>query len=147
MWPASLALEVTTGMRAPENVSKPLWTESQWYTRLALLLLAQKARGSDSKLAEWLEALPQAFDTPYSWSDTELAALHYPALEGAVRAQRDEWAAIHAAMSASGLPYSKPQVEWALHCVRSRAFSGAYEGSTYQQRIGLVSFIAFLSTP
>jgi hypothetical protein len=144
-WPASLALQVTTGMRTPVGVSKPLWSGAQWYTRLALLLLLKKAEGAGSELAPWLDALPRSFDTPYSWPDTDLAALHYPQLLDAVRRQRAEWAQIHADVEASGFACSRAQLEWALHNVRSRAFSGAYEGSTYAQRIGLFGFIALLT--
>lgn len=144
-WPASLALQVTTGMRTPVGVSKPLWTAAQWYTRLALLLLLEKAEGAASELAPWLDALPRTFDTPYSWPDAEVDALHYPQLGDAVRRQRAEWAQIHADLEASGFGCSRAQLEWALHNVRSRAFSGAYEGSTYEQRIGLFGFISLLT--
>ena len=144
-WPASLALQVTTGMRTPVGVSKPLWTSAQWYTRLALLLLLEKAEGAASELAPWLDALPGAFDTPYSWADADVDALHYPQLGDAVRRQREEWARIHADLEASGFACSRAQLEWALHNVRSRAFSGAYEGSTYEQRIGLFGFISLLT--
>jgi hypothetical protein len=144
-WPASLALQVTTGMRAPENVSKPLWEGARWYTRLSCLLLIEQAKGSDSELGPWICALPQAFDTPYSWSDGEIGALQYPPMASAVDRQRAEWSQIHAALNAEGFACSQPQLEWALHCVRSRAFSGAYEGSTPEQRIGLISFITLLT--
>jgi hypothetical protein len=132
-------------MRTPVGVSKPLWSSSQWYTRLALLLLLKKAEGASSELAPWIDALPRSFDTPYSWPDADVAALQYPQLVDAVRRQRAEWAQIHADLEASGFACSRSQLEWALHNVRSRAFSGAYEGSTYEQRIGLFGFISLLT--
>jgi len=126
-------------------VSKPLWAESAWYTQLAILLLRRSAEGPGGALAPWVDALPREFDTPYGWSDDEVEALHYPALREAVARQREEWAKIHSGMAVGGVDCTQAELEWALHCVRSRAFSGAYEGSTYQQRVGLFGFIVLLT--
>ena len=161
--PASVALQVTNAKRDPGAGTSPLAPEFlgvdayaglRWFGRLAAQLLAVKHGGAGARLGAvdrgpWVAALPAAFDTPLHWSDADLAELQDARLEARVRAQRDEWRAMHAEAVArdpdgsfARLPYA--EFEWALECVRSRAFSGPYEGSSFAQRRGLLLWVAGL---
>jgi len=144
-WPAGYALQTTTGMRHPKGVDRDVWRSLDWYSQLACLLILEKKAGTTSDLAAWIQALPRDFDTPYGWRDADVAELHYPALEQAVSRQREAWARVRSQLEAGGVSCPQAEVEWALHCVRTRAFSGAYEGSTFQERVGLVVFAGLLT--
>ena len=160
--PADVALQVTNAKRdpgggcplAPEFLGADAYAGLRWFGRLAAQLLAVKHGGAGASLGKvdrgpWVAALPAAFDTPLHWSDAELAELQDAALEARVRAQRDEWREMHRSAVArdpggrfARLPYA--EFEWALECVRSRAFSGPYEGSSFSQRRGLLLWVGAL---
>ena len=105
---------------------------------------------SPSAAAAYAAALPArgALDTPAvgRWSDGELESLHYAPLAEDVRAQRSSWseafAAYRAACPRSPIAGDEQSWDWALSCVRSRAFSGPYAGPPLKQRLGLAAALA-----
>ena len=48
--------------------------------RLALMLLYERRQGNASRVAGYVQQLPQSFDTPLHWSPAEREALQYPHL-------------------------------------------------------------------
>eukprot|EP00965_Chrysotila_dentata_P090142 2975404-Pleurochrysis_carterae.AAC.1 len=83
-----LAIAPTTP--CPQLVPNGLWETLAWYERLALWLLAEKARGADSAIVGYVSYLPppHAFDdAPLSWTEEELSELRYPPFAAAVREQ------------------------------------------------------------
>ena len=105
---------------------------------------------SSSAAAAYAAALPArgSFDTPAvgRWSDEELERLHYAPLAEDVRAQRRSWseafAAYRWACPRSPIADDEGSWDWALSCVRSRAFSGPYAGPPLKQRLGLAAALA-----
>jgi hypothetical protein len=55
------------------------------YVQMALKLLHERRLGAASRLAPYVAALPQSFSTPLTWTQAQLAALHYPHLQQQVR--------------------------------------------------------------
>ena len=53
---------------------------------MALKLLYERQLGRESRLAHYVENLPRNFSSPLTWTDAELAALQYPALQEEVHA-------------------------------------------------------------
>ena len=105
---------------------------------------------SSCAAAAYAAALPArgSFDTPAvgRWSDEELKRLHYGPLAEDVRAQRRSWseafAAYRQACPRSPIADDEQSWDWALSCVRSRAFSGPYAGPPLKQRLGLAAALA-----
>ena len=105
---------------------------------------------SSAAAAAYAAALPArgSFDTPAvgRWSEEELGRLHYAPLADDVRAQRRSWseafAAYRAACPRSPIAGDEQAWDWALSCVRSRAFSGPYAGPPLKQRLGLAAALA-----
>ena len=150
--------------------SREYWARAPWFTRAALMLLSalegeegqgEKKKGasttspsssspSSSAAAAYAAALPArgSFDTPAvgRWSDEELKRLHYGPLAEDVRAQRRSWseafAAYRQACPRSPIADDEQSWDWALSCVRSRAFSGPYAGPPLKQRLGLAAALA-----
>ncbi len=145
--PAPLALQVTTEQPAPKWADKELWRSSTWYVRLALRLLHEKSQGAASELAPWVEQLPKSFDTPFFWTDDELAALRYRPLQDSVEKQKKEWAAValKVRQQGGGAAPSDEQLFWALSCVRSRAFSGPWSRGSIKASASQLAFAAFLA--
>lgn len=116
---------------------------------MGLLLLHEKSLGPQSRLAPYLQQLPQHFDAPVTWEDSELQALQYPHLIHAVKEQQAEWAGLYAELQAGGLlpgcaPISETDFTWALCAVRSRTFSGPYIASSLSDRLRLGGLVAAL---
>jgi hypothetical protein len=111
-------------------VSADVWLSFPWYAQLALWVLAERAKGSSSRWAAYLELLPLAerrLDTPYHWADAELDALGYPFVRAAVDEQRALFADLHAAAvaSAPGSALTLEALACACEAVLSRAFPTA----------------------
>ena len=53
---------------------------------MALKLLHERRLGRESRLAHYVDNLPGSFSSPLTWTDAELAALQYPALQEEVHA-------------------------------------------------------------
>jgi hypothetical protein len=168
--PAKLTLVTTTLARTPPpglseagwQVPPEAWQSSPWYVRLALLLLKEQSLGDASPKALWLQALPPpaAFaDLPMYWPPDHRDALQHEPLGDAADAQAAEYRAALAALQAkssrssggggsggSSLTAVSPaEFEWAVHVVRSRAFSGPYEGSGYVERVATALFAGVLA--
>jgi len=123
-----LAIAPTTP--CPQLVPNGLWETLAWYERLALWLLAEKARGADSAIVGYVSYLPppHAFDdAPLSWTEEELSELRYPPFAAAVREQAASLALLHAELQSRGGPdaasVSLDDLRWAVQLVLSRAFS------------------------
>ena len=52
-----------------------------WAARLALILLAERAKGDDAPLAEYVRTLPAAFTVPLMWSPDAVGVLQYPTVQ------------------------------------------------------------------
>lgn len=155
--PHRYALEVTNDRPPtpfPSFVSQQLWEQSLWYSRLAFKLLHElKVLRNDSIKRVWLDQLPEAFSTPFHWSDEEIDDLQYPSLKDKIAVQRKEWRELYQRWmsdNSEGGQSPKDDVSlsefiWALECINSRAFSGVYEGSSAKQRGLLLMFTGALS--
>ena len=89
--PRARTIHLREGARPPAGVSEAYWREAHWVERLALLLLRERARGRDFE--PFVASLPQQFDTPIHWSDSELSEL---------QVARDRRSAAAAAASSRG---------------------------------------------
>lgn len=162
--PAKQTLQTTTLARTPPSgfmepgweVPPDAWQSSPWYVRLALLLLKEKSLGDASPMALWLRALPSPSDfndLPMHWSPEHREALQHEPLGDAADSQAADYraalSALQAKSSGSGSgglsAVSADDFEWAVHVVRSRAFSGPYEGSGYVERVATAGFAAVLA--
>ncbi len=151
--PHRLVLETTTLSRVPppslkDSVDLKVWGESPWYVRLSLMLLHEKQLGSTSSRVPWLHVLP-TFEQfceclPLHWEPEELEQLQYKPILEAIEKQRIEYEGYYNLCgAASGATYD--EFIWALHCVRSRSFSGAYEGSVWEERAIQAGFTVVLA--
>lgn len=146
--PASSVLQVTTGCECPlgDEVDAQCWGRLPWWAQLALLLVRESQRGQKSSLSPWIESLPKEFPSVLlTWSDADLAMLEYPPLVERTMAQRDELANAYAEIThGCRFPISEDEFRWAVLAVRSRAFSGPYEGRDASDRVAQVGFILTL---
>lgn len=157
--PANLAIEVTNARPPtpfPKFVAQQFWEGCLWDQRLAFYLLYEsKVLREQSEKSAWIRQLPSSYSTPYSWNDELLNELQYPSLMNRVARQRKDWTTFFdkwqtsasetkgAEFLDSGIKYN--DVLWALQTVNSRAFSGAYEGSSADQRQQLLLFTGALT--
>ncbi|CAE8596587.1 unnamed protein product [Polarella glacialis] len=147
--PARHALEVTTGGLCPlgdKAMDPTCWSQLSWWAQLAVLLVFEAGRGSASPLAPWISSLPKDFaEIPMNWTDAELALLEYPPLVRQVAEQRAELTAAFAE-AAEGCQFelTEQDFRWAVQAVRSRAFSGPYEGRGAGDRTAQLGLIAAL---
>jgi hypothetical protein len=125
---------------------------------MAFKLLHEKLAATSTKDRAWVSALPTQFDTPFHWTDEQLALLQSPALVTKVQQQRQDWRRFYnrwqystssnvstgsTAVSASQVSFE--QFVWAMEACNSRAFSGPYEGTTAAERLSLLAFTAVLT--
>lgn len=158
--PASLAIEVTNARPPtpfPKFMSQSFWENCLWDQRLAaMLLFEKKVLGRDSERLQWIQQLPSSYSTPYAWNDKLLDdELQYASLAQRVRRQRKDWREFFAKWQTAAKDSTGDQflqsglklddVVWALQTVNSRAFSGAYEGSSADQRQQLLLFTGALT--
>ena len=95
-------------------------------------MLHERSLGAASRWAPSLAHLPVSYDLLSCWTDAQLGELRCAELEARARAQREENARAHAAVSAcdaathacASLTYA--EMEWGLDTVRSRGFLGEY---------------------
>ncbi len=52
-----------------------------WYARLALVLLAERAKGDDSSVAPYVSMLPAAYTVPLFWPTEAISQLQYPTVQ------------------------------------------------------------------
>ncbi|CAM9199894.1 unnamed protein product [Ascophyllum nodosum] len=153
--PSETSLVTTTDQPCPfpEYVGRDFWAKSQWYVRLALLLLREKQMGTESKLHPWISRLPAAFGTPIAWSASELSELQYPHLDETVGEQRREWAELHGSLTATSpaCGITEEELSWAMGVAYSRAFRrgprdfGPYEGRGPKERLIELALVAVLA--
>lgn len=163
--PAGRALIVTNN-RPPTPfsnfVSQPFWEECLWFYRLAFKLLEEtKAYNRENEKIDetenyWISQLSKSFSTPFHWSEQDLEKLQYPSLVQKVQKRKNDWNTFYNKWQ-SCIPVSKSDTNqlspksvsyerfvWALECVNSRAFSGVYEGSDFNDRKKLLLFASAL---
>ena len=139
--PHSAVLEVTSSAGAPPPLcDAAVFRSSPWWARLALKLLTERAAGAASRFAPYVASLPQQpLPLPHRWDESWAAWRELPAhVRSRAQAQRASQRAAHAALFPAAAPpppgYSLPDWEWAVETVRSRTFSGPWEGSSADER-------------
>lgn len=148
--PRSLAFEVTTRRgKCPEEglqMSSEAWNRQAWWVKMSLLLLSEKAKGPASERGEYLRSLPREHGTPLHWAEADVAELQASYIVAGIAEQRREWTRIHRELvpACSGLDVPWEDFVWAAETVRSRSFSGPYEGSDYEERLQQLVFLAAL---
>ncbi|KAA6421676.1 MAG: N-methyltransferase (ISS) [Trebouxia sp. A1-2] len=139
--PRTAALLVTPKMKCPfpDLIDQAYWAKSQWFEKMALMLLHERKKGKNSAVSGYIEQLPARFDTLFHWSPEELQLLMYPPLIQQVQQQKQYWHDHYKNVKAasSDNPVGEDELVWALECVRSRAFSGPYSGES--QTTGLTA--------
>ena len=154
--PHGSVLEVTSLPSSPPPglTCRAAYLAAPWWARLALLLLREKALGSASSCAPYIASLPSSpLPTPQHWSDAALARLRDGEFIARIKDSQREIAAQHAALCASpDLPpgsaaarFTASDFGWAVDMVRSRTFSGPYEGSDFIDRVQQTALIAVLT--
>jgi len=157
--PHALVLEVTTAGRPPRSLREAGWVSEEsawwrkapWWAQLALKVAYEKETAATSARAPWLAALPQDFSAlPSNWPPALLAQVGYPPLEREAARTAEERAALYATLRAAApSPDSVPSeaaFNWAVATVRSRAFSGPFEGSTAPERALQLGFAFVLAS-
>mmetsp|Transcript_48704 Transcript_48704/g.123010 ORF Transcript_48704/g.123010 Transcript_48704/m.123010 type:complete len:524 (-) Transcript_48704:420-1991(-) len=131
----------------PELVDPSFWSSAPWFLKMSLLLLAETRKGAQSRLAGYVQSLPEGFDTPFHWEPADLAQLQYQPLVRLVEQQQQEWADAYQRLKEAtpSSPLSYTELVWGMECVRSRCFSGPYTGGSIRQRIVLGATIIGLA--
>eukprot|EP00968_Pinguiococcus_pyrenoidosus_P001679 scaffold73_cov252-Pinguiococcus_pyrenoidosus.AAC.28 len=170
--PARLCLSVNRGpgntSRSPNPhrriVPTDLWDSQDWFQQLASLLAVERCRGDASAMAPWIRALPgkeELRTLPIFWPEERIADVGCQFTIKALREQRRTWhedaesfaKAVRRQVEANRgkkgteleeMP-SKDMFLWALSAVRSRSFSGPWEGSTAVERAAQAAFLSTLS--
>jgi hypothetical protein len=131
----------------PDFVAPSYWKEAPWYAKMAVLVLAERARGRASLVWGYIEQLPESIDTPVRWEAGEVAELQCPPLEREIAAQRAAWreqysrfAGAAAGLGGGGVGWER--WVWAAENVRSRAFSGPYAGAPLGERAAAAGAVA-----
>jgi hypothetical protein len=154
--PHGSVLEVTSLPTSPPAglTSRAAYLAAPWWARLALLLLREKALGTASSCAPYIASLPASpLPTPQHWSDAAVARLRDGEFIARIKDSTREIEAQHAALCASPhLPpgsvaarFTASEFGWGVDMVRSRTFSGPYEGSDYIDRVQQTALIAVLT--
>mmetsp|Transcript_22162 Transcript_22162/g.56310 ORF Transcript_22162/g.56310 Transcript_22162/m.56310 type:complete len:522 (-) Transcript_22162:24-1589(-) len=149
--PRTNAIRLSPKQSPPPGIAPEYWGKAPWFAKMGLLLLHEKSLGAQSRLAPYIEQLPQTFDAPVLWDDAQLQLLQYPHIIHAVKEQQLEWGALYEDLAARGVvpgsgraPISQRDFLWALSAVRSRTFSGPYLPSTASDRVRLLGLVGGL---
>ena len=126
----------------PDFVQPKIWQISLWYQRMAfnLLYIYKGSEKGKNESYEWIRTLPRSFATPLHWNEYELDQLQYPALGEKVLKQREDWRLFYdnwqmsSSESSPARACAYVELEWAVECCLSRAFSDTHESSPAQQR-------------
>lgn len=116
----------------PDFCTNELWAKlmekNKWAIRVALNLLHEVDKGTDSDFYLYISQLPKDFDLLSEWTDEELKRLQYPPAVRAATMQRkenDDAMDLLRRHSVGTLKSVTPErMAWALNMVRSRVFSG-----------------------
>ena len=128
----------------PDFCPQSLWKDCLWDNRLAFMLLYEKkVLDQKSVRKAWLEELPSEFSTPTHWTEYNFNETQYETLKISVGKQISEWRKFYynwqqQLVSPKSFPVSFEEFVWAHECVKSRAFSGTYEGSSLNERKSLL---------
>ncbi|CAE7523511.1 eag [Symbiodinium pilosum] len=147
--PAKRALQVTTGGSCPAGddfAAVEDWQQLPWWAQLAMLVLREAKAGERSFLKDWVASLPRDFpEIPMNWSEDELGLLEYPPIHQQIEKQRLELQEAFQKAQSCRLDFSEAEFRWAVQVVRSRAFSGPYEGRNAKDRLAQLAFTAALA--
>jgi len=69
---ATLDLRALSSCPCSELVDAQFWEASPWYLQLALLLVAEEAKGSASRWAPYISGLPREVALPVAWDPADL---------------------------------------------------------------------------
>eukprot|EP00892_Ulva_mutabilis_P005203 jgi/Ulvmu1/3054/UM015_0094.1 len=142
MVPRSIALVVTDVSKCPcpETVDATFFLKAPRLLKLAITLLHERNLGTASKVQPYIAALPEAVDLPCLWDQKSVERIRNAGLRGRIAAQAAEWHGWHEQLHATSpaCPWAEADLQWALACVVSRAFTGPYIGSTIQGRLNLL---------
>ena len=111
---------------APLCASVP---SEQWAARLAFSLLAERAKGDASRLAEYVRALPAAYTAPLFWSREAVGTLRYPPVQrrlverAKLVSQLASELGVHDGAAFSGAHVGVDALGWAVAACSSRAIS------------------------
>ena len=150
---ADVVLEVTNDSPPspfPDFVPNDFWKKCMWDQRLGLKLLYEMKNISSTAKSAWIDQLPKSFSTPLHWNDELIKETQYSALDKRVSSQRESWQSFYKRWTeATSQNYrnlvSQNDMYNVLECCNSRAFSGAYEGSSSNDRKALLIFTILLS--
>lgn len=150
---ADVALEVTNN-RPPspfvDFAPQEFWSACMWDQRLGLKLLHELKNISTTSKMSWINQLPESFNTPLHWSQQDIDFAQYLPLNSKVTAQRASWSSFYLRWKSVTSPrfrelVSEADIYRVLECCNSRAFSGAYEGSSPNDRKALLIFTVLLA--
>lgn len=148
--PSSAVLQVSTldATRSPisDKICTETWRKLPWYARLAILLHVQRL-SQQHRWTQWIEMLPRSYDIPFYWKQHELNELQNKSVIDAVEAQRKSYRNVYATIKENDQNtltdfMSYDDFVWAVHSVRSRAFSGSMEVAPFKERLRLMLFVA-----
>ena len=158
--PLAAALRVIPGGEPLPPSLKGLIEESYYRKQppevcMALLLMGELRRGSQSDFSPYLAMLPTASDVDGAagWSPADLAKLQYPALEADATSLGIAWSRLDADLCSPGgvglapnaAPFSSSDLLRSLQAAQSRLFSGPHSGRTGKDRLGLAAFVVTLA--
>lgn len=129
----------------PEKITQETWQTLPWFVRLAFRILDAKS-DPESILHPWIARLPRSFDTPFHWSEAELAELQSPRMVNEVTEQKKKYRKyfddiIRNPGNTLLRNFTYSDFVWAVECVRSRAFSGPQEVAPFKERASLLLFV------
>lgn len=116
-------------------------------TKMALALLYEKSKGTDSKWKAYLDFLPAFFDTPAGWDKNEINNLQYKPSIAEANRMAFEWQKIFGELKATSPQFSVSYDDfcWSIQAVQSRLFSGPYTGRSLQSRAQLAGTLAVVA--
>lgn len=132
----TLLYERSLGAESKVRLAAPASSDLQ--SHLAPLAHGTQRRKPPPRLQvqTYIAALPEVVDLPCLWDGESLERLRNQGLRDRITAQAEQWRGWHGQLHAASpqCPWSEADLQWALACVASRAFTGPYIGSTIQVR-------------
>ncbi|KAL0043703.1 hypothetical protein WJX82_004753 [Trebouxia sp. C0006] len=133
--PCKMALSVNAGQSSPlpDLVPEKLWKSLDASVQIALVLVREMKRGSESPWHVWIQSLPRRFNTLMHWNQQELDQLHMnstTAEQDLLTRVRKQKEAVHAsyrklqrAPVATKWNLTLDELVWAVNVATSRPFS------------------------
>jgi hypothetical protein len=147
--PRAMTLSLTEGEKCPPSLglrNPDVWDRQVWYFKLALKLILELRKEGASNICGYVQMLPGPgeLNTPFHWTDEELAQLQCTDLERLVRSQRVAWRKVHAELAASGCSVTLEELVWSTESIISRAFQGDFGSDQRDLWIaGVVALIGY----